>query len=56
MKKNPLPLGILICACTAMLLIDIFSLKFSSIYLILIAGVFSFIIYMATKQKGGAQK
>ena len=56
MKKNPLPLGILICACVAMLLIDIFSLKFSSIYLILIAGVFSFIVYMATKQKGGAAK
>ena len=56
MQKKPLPRAIMLCACAAMLTINVFSLKFSSIVLMLIAGVISLIIFMAKgapAQKGG---
>lgn len=59
MKKKPLPLIIMICACVAMLCINIFALNFSSIALMLIAAVVSLVIFIlsgTSKQKGGACK
>ena len=56
MQKKPLPRVIMLCACAAMLVINVFSLKFSSIALMLIAGVVSLIIFIAKgapAQKGG---
>lgn len=56
MQKKPLPRAIMLCACAAMLVINVFSLKFSSIALMLIAGVVSLIILIAKgapAQKGG---
>ena len=56
MQKKPLPCAIMLCACAAMLVINVFSLKFSSIALMLIAGVVSLIIFIARgapAQKGG---
>ncbi len=45
MQKKPLPLGIMLCAFGAMLCINIFALRFSSIALMLIAGSISFVIF-----------
>ena len=56
MQKKPLPRTIMLCACAAMLVINVFSLKFSSIALMLITGFFSLIIFIAKGapvQKGG---
>ena len=58
MKKKPLPRVIMLCACIAMLAVDIFSLNFSSIALMLIAGMVSLTIHVVTAHrsgKGGAQ-
>ena len=55
MKKKPLPKGILICACIAMLAINVFSLNFSSIALMLIAGTVSLSVFAATARKGGGR-
>lgn len=59
MKKKPLPLLIMISSGTAMLLINIFSWKFSSVSLMLIAAVVSLVIFVITdkcKEKGGASE
>ena len=53
MQKKPLPLSILFCACAAMLLIDFFALRVSSIVLMLIAAAVSLYVFLA---KGGARK
>lgn len=56
MQKKSLPRTIMLCACAVMLVINAFSLKFSSIALMLIAGVISLIIFMAKgtpSQEGG---
>ncbi|MCQ2470590.1 MAG: chromate transporter [Clostridia bacterium] len=56
MKKQPLAVGILICACVAMLLINIFSFNVSSIMLMLSAGVFSLVLFTiknTVNNKGG---
>jgi chromate transporter len=50
-KKTPLSLSIMVCACTAMLAIDYFSLNFSSIGLLVIAGIIGVVAF---KLKGGA--
>ena len=55
MKKKPLPVSIVICACFAMLLIDAFALKVSSIALMLIAGIVSLSVCIVTARKGGAR-
>ena len=46
MQKKPIPLTIMICAFSAMLLIDIFALRVSSITLMLIAAVISLAIFL----------
>ena len=59
MHKKKLPRTIMICACIAMLCINVFAWNFSSISLMLIAAVVSlgiFVIQGAPKQKGGAKK
>ena len=50
-KKTPLSVSIMVCACTAMLAIDYFSLNFSSIGLLVIAGIIGVVAF---KLKGGA--
>ncbi len=59
MKKKPLPVIILVCSAAAMLLINIFSLNFSSVSLMLIAAAVSLVIFVLSgegKKKGGARK
>ena len=59
MHKKKLPRTIMICSCLVMLGINIFSLSFSSISLMLIAAAVSlsiFVIQGAPEQKGGAKK
>ena len=50
MKKTPLSLGILVCALTVMILAELFSWNFSSLSLMLCAGVFSLAL---SGKKGG---
>lgn len=59
MHKKALPRAIMVCSFIAMLFINIFSWNISSISLMLIAAVISFIIFVAcsvSEQKGGAGK
>ena len=58
MQKKPMPRAIMLCGFTAMLLINIFSVRISSIILMLTAGLVSLIIFMVKKPavKGGAVK
>lgn len=59
MQKKLLPCLIMACSFAAMLLIDIFSLSFSSINLMLIAAIINLIIFAAKgepERKGGAEK
>lgn len=58
MQKKTMPRVFMLCAFAAMLLINIFSVKISSIILMLTAGLVSLIIFMAEKpaDKGGARK
>ncbi len=54
MHKKPLPRTIMACACAAMLAIDIFSLRISSIVLMLTAGLVSLLLFLGKKPaKGG---
>ena len=56
MKKKPLPCVILVGSCAAMLCVNAFSLKFSSVSLMLLAGAVSltvFLIQNASSGKGG---
>ncbi len=53
MQKKPMPLSVMLCACAAMLVIDFFALRVSSIVLMLIAAAVSFSVFLA---KGGAKK
>ena len=59
MPKKKLPRTIMGCSCIAMLCINLFAWKFSSISLMLIAAVVSLTIFIlngAPDQKGGAKK
>lgn len=59
MQKKKLPRAIMICACIAMLCINVFAWNFSSISLMLIAAVVSlsvFVLQGAADRKGGAKK
>jgi chromate transporter len=57
MQKKPMPRAFMLCAFAAMLLIDIFSVRISSIVLMLAAGLISLIVFMVRKPaKGGAGK
>jgi chromate transporter len=52
MPKKPLPRIIMVCALIAMLLINCFALRLSSIALMLIAGAVSLAVFLATKKTG----
>ena len=58
MQKKPMPRAFMLCAFAAMLLINVFSVRISSIILMLAAGLISLILFMAGKPapKGGAVK
>ena len=59
MQKKILPRMIMVCAFVVMMLINIFSWSFSSINLMLIAGILSLIIFAVQKasdRKGGASE
>ena len=59
MPKRVLPKMIMLCSFIAMLLINIFAWNFSSITLMLVAAVFSLVIFCVKgrpEQKGGAEK
>ncbi|MDD6282535.1 MAG: chromate transporter [Oribacterium sp.] len=58
MQKKPLPKAFMLYAFAAMLLINIFSVRISSIVLMLAAGLISLIIFMVGKPaaRGGAGK
>ena len=51
MAKKPRPRIIAACACAAMLVINFTAVKISSIALMIIAGVVSWILYMAGRRK-----
>jgi len=56
MKKRPFAIIILVCSFAAMMLINIYSLTFSSVSIMLIAGAISLAIYMvhnSLQAKGG---
>lgn len=58
MHKKKLPRAIMLCSCCAMLLINLFALRFSSISLMLIAAAVSLSLFAASgapNQKGGAK-
>lgn len=58
-KKKPFPITVLACAFTAMLLINLFSLRFSSIALMLLAAAAGLVfcaIKSGAKGKGGEAK
>lgn len=57
MNKKVLPIGIMIGACLVMLAVNFFSLKFSSIVLMLIAAAVSVTVFLIRKnlaKKGGS--
>lgn len=54
MQKKPVPLTIMICAFNAMLLINVFALRISSITLMLIAAVVSLAIFLVKQNRGKA--
>ena len=58
MKKRILPCMILLCSFIVMMLITVFSVRISSIILMLASGLVSLILFMLKKPsaKGGAQK
>lgn len=59
MKKKALPMFIMICSFSVMMLVNIFSWSFSSINLMLAAGILSLMIFTVqkiSKEKGGAVK
>ena len=58
MQKKPMPLAFMLCAFAAMLLINIFSVRISSIILMFTCGLISLVIFMVKKPaaKGGAGK
>ena len=58
MQKKATPRLIMLCGFAAMLLIDLFSVRISSIVLMLTAGLISLIIFIVKKPagKGGAAK
>ena len=52
MKKTPLSVGILICACLALTVINLLALKISAIVLMCCAGIVSVSVFFV-KRKGG---
>jgi len=61
LKKKPLPLGILCAAAVIMIAVDLCSIRFSTIVLMLLAGALSLAVFIAkgspdASLKGGAEK
>ncbi|MBQ1959084.1 MAG: chromate transporter, partial [Firmicutes bacterium] len=58
MQKKKMPRTIMVCSCTAMLLINIFAWNFSSISMMIIAAAISMAIFAVKgpEQKGGEEK
>ena len=58
MQKKPMPVAFMLCACAATLLISIFSVRISSIVLMLAAGLISLTVFVLKKPaaKGDAGK
>ena len=54
MPKKPFPVTVTACAFTAMLLINIFAVRVTSIMLMLVAGLIGLVVFLAGKAKGGA--
>ncbi len=52
MPKKALPRAIMLCAFSAMLLVDLFALRISSIMLMLIAALVSLSVFLAGQGKG----
>ena len=55
MKKSALGVTILVCSVIVMLLVDIFSLSFSSISLMLIAASVGFVSFLLGRKAGAAK-
>ena len=53
MPKKPLPVAITVCAFAAMLLISIFSVRVTSITLMLIAALIGLIVFLSGQRKEG---
>ena len=58
MQKKPMPLAFMFCAFAAMLAADIFSVRISSVILMLAAGIISLAVFLVKRSaaKGGAGK
>ena len=56
MHKKPIPRAIMVCACIAMLAVELLDLPISSIGLMVIAALVSIGLFAAQKKKGGAAK
>lgn len=54
MKKTPLSIAIGCCACAAMLAVNFFSIRVSSIAMMLAAGGISLLLSLLKKREGGA--
>ena len=54
MQKKPAPLAFMCCAFIAMLVIDIFALRVSSITLMLVAALVSLVLFLAKRNTGKA--
>ena len=52
MQKKAMPRAIMLCAFAAMLLVDLFTLRLSSIMLMLIAALVSLSVFLAKQGKG----
>lgn len=53
MPRKPIPLVFMVCAATLMMITNIFSLKFSSVTLVLAAGIVSLCIFKMKEKKTG---
>ena len=54
MQKKPIPVAIMCCAFIAMLLIDLFACRVSSITLMLIAAMLSLFLFLIKRNTGKA--
>lgn len=53
MPDQPVPRTIMICACAAMLAVNIFSLRISSVVLMMTAGLVSLVLFLFKKPAAG---
>lgn len=52
MKKKPFPIAVLVCSTLAMLAIDLFSLRFSAITIIIFAALLGLAVFAVKNAKG----